>query len=192
MQNLLQVNGQKIKLRGWHLEDLEVFKHWQKPGHQWQELDGPYYRSDKDQSEELTEALRHKIVQNDFASPPMRLVIADISNNQLIGTVSSYWESVETYWLCIGITIFEPKNWGQGVGQEALGLWIEFLFKNRPELVRLDMRTWSGNQGLMRLAEKLGFKQEACFRMARVVDGRYFDGLGYGILRSEWEKMRSK
>lgn len=35
----------------------------------------------------------------------------------------------------------------------------------------LDLRTWSGNHGMMRLAEKLGFLQEACFRKARIVRG---------------------
>jgi putative hydrolase of HD superfamily len=40
-----------------------------------------------------------------------------------------------------------------------------------PKLVRLGLDTWSGNVRMMRLAEKLGFVQEACFRMARIVRG---------------------
>ena len=44
----------------------------------------------------------------------------------------------------------------------------------------------SGNHGMMRLAEKLGFLQEARFRKARIVRGEYYDGLGYGVLREEW------
>jgi putative hydrolase of HD superfamily len=39
---------------------------------------------------------------------------------------------------------------------------------------------------MMRLAEKLGYRQEACFRKARIVDGVHYDGLGYGILCEEW------
>ncbi len=38
-----------------------------------------------------------------------------------------------------------------------------------------------------RLAEKLGFREEARFREAVVVGGRRFDGMGYGVLRAEWE-----
>lgn len=117
----------------------------------------------------------------------MKLVIADKTTNQMIGTVSSYWESIETHWLCAGITIYDPNYWEKGIGFEALGFWIEYLFNAHPQIVRLDMRTWSGNKGLMGLAKKLHFMQEACFRMARIVDGKYCDGLGYGILRTEWE-----
>jgi RimJ/RimL family protein N-acetyltransferase len=62
---------------------------------------------------------------------------------------------------------------------------VDLLFREHPEIVRLDMRTWSGNTRMMRLAEKLGFKLEACFRKARIVNGEYYDGLGYGLLREE-------
>lgn len=75
------------------------------------------------------------------------------------------------------------------MGYEAFGLWTEYLFQKMPELVRLDLRTWSGNLGMMRLAEKLGYQREAVFRKARIVKGKYYDGIGYGILREEWETM---
>lgn len=185
MQEIL-IQGTKIKLRDWKKEDLPLFESWQKPGQAWQQLDGPYYRSEKDESAELTAKLKAKIEKEEFPLPRMGLVVADASTDQLLGTVSSYWESIETQWLCIGITIYDPAFWGKGVGSEAMSLWIDYLFANRPEIVRLDMRTWSGNKGLMALAEKLGFTQEACFRKARIVDDQYYDGLGYGILRSEW------
>jgi putative hydrolase of HD superfamily len=54
------------------------------------------------------------------------------------------------------------------------------------------MRTWSGNIGMIKVAEKLGFTKEAVFRMARIVEGEYFDGLGYGILRTEWEERYAR
>jgi putative hydrolase of HD superfamily len=40
---------------------------------------------------------------------------------------------------------------------------------------------------MMRLAGKLGFLEEARHRKARIVNGRYYDSMGYGILREEWE-----
>lgn len=177
----------KIRLRDWTLADLESYRHWQKPGHQWQTLDGPYYQSKSDESEKKTENLRKYIESTPFPTPRMHMAIADINTNKLLGSVTSYWESIETNWLCIGITIYDPHYWGKGIGTDAMKLWVDYLFKHRPEIVRLDMRTWSGNQGLMNLARKLGFTQEACFRNARIVDGKYYDGLGYGILRSEWQ-----
>lgn len=39
----------------------------------------------------------------------------------------------------------------------------------------------------MRLAENLGYVEEARFRRARIVAGAYYDGMCYGVLREEWE-----
>lgn len=183
------IEGINIQLRDWRVEDIEPYRNWQKLGAPWQTLDGPYYRPVNDESQKLAIELRSLIERSDFPTPRMRLAIADQKTNQLIGTVSSYWESKETNWLCAGISIFDHFRWGQGVGWEALGLWIDYLFKSHPSIVRLDMRTWSGNIGLIRLAKKMGFVQEACFRKARIVDGQHFDGLGFGILKDEWLEL---
>jgi len=102
--------------------------------------------------------------------------------------VSWYWQSQETHWLSVGLVIYDPAYWGQGRGYDALGLWSDYLFQALPAIVRLDLRTWSGNGGMMRLAEKLGYQLEARFRQARIVNGRYYDGLGYGVLREEWAR----
>lgn len=181
--------GHKICLRDWILEDIGAYRMWQKPGMPWQALDGPYYRSQVDESNQLADRLTEKIKNSEFHTPRSQLVVADALTKNLIGTVSSYWESKETNWLCAGISIYDHEKWGQGIGWEALGLWIDYLFVNHPEIVRLDMRTWSGNIGLINLAKKLGFIEEARFRNARVVDGKYFDGLGFGILRQEWVEL---
>ena len=68
-----------------------------------------------------------------------------------------------------------------------MGLWGDYLFGAMPDLARLDLRTWSGNAGMMRLAAKLGFQEEARFRKARIVQGVHYDGMGYGVLREEWQ-----
>jgi RimJ/RimL family protein N-acetyltransferase len=43
------------------------------------------------------------------------------------------------------------------------------------------------DHGMIRLAQKLGYRQEDRFRKARIVKGAYCDGLGYGILREDWQ-----
>jgi len=90
------------------------------------------------------------------------------------------------------LVIFDENYWSKGLGFEAMGLWSQYLFDEIPEIVRLDMRTWSGNIGMMRLAEKLGFTLEARFRDARIVKGKYYDSIGYGILRKEWNTLYPK
>ena len=136
----------------------------------------------------MVERRRATIMSGDWPSPRANLVVADRESDRLIGLVTWSWESEETYWPVVGIVLYEPATWGYGLGYEALGLWSDYLFDALPAIARLDLRTWSGNRGMMRLAEKLGYTLEARFRKARLVEGAYYDGLGYGVLREEWRE----
>ena len=66
-------------------------------------------------------------------------------------------------------------------------MWIEQIFDEKRKIVRLGLSTWSGNIGMIKLAQKLGMIKEAEYRNARIINGEYFDSVSYGILRSEWE-----
>ena len=181
--------GNKIKLRDWELDDLIHYRHWNLGRHEWMDYDGPYYpKLTEEKLEARIKRIEQKIATNNWGVPRERLVIADTLNNELIGTVNWYWQSKETKWKSIGIVIYNERYWGKGIGFEALKLWITYLFEVDQEIIRLDLRTWLGNQGMIRLAEKLGFVLEAIFRKARIVNEVYFDSIGMGILREEWEE----
>ena len=183
----LPIIGRRTRLRDMTLEDLPRWEHWMMPGHRWHELDGPYYpKPSIDDVVNMVASAREKIEAADWPEPRRRLIVADAESDRLGGQVSWYWESQETTWLSVGIVLFDPDMWGRGLGYEALGLWCEYLLDAMPDLARLDLRTWSGNHGMVALAHKLGFLEEARFRKARIVDGEYYDGLGYGVLREEW------
>ncbi len=183
----INLTGKRLVLRDPKLPDLEAFEYWFQPGHEWQKTYGPYYPSST--PEEVAIILgkwEQAITAQDWPELRQRLVIANARDDTVMGTISRYWISQETNWTAIGIGIYNPEHWGKGYGYEALGLWCQYLFDQEPKFVRLDLRTWSGNIGMMKLAEKLGFTKEAVFRMARIVEGEYYDGLGYGVLRTEW------
>jgi putative hydrolase of HD superfamily len=186
--DVVSLSSKNILIRDWRLHDLEPYAHWLQPGHKWQDFDGPYYaRLEAAKIPDLIARLRERIIVKLWDDVRRDLVIARKTDEVLIGRVSWYWQSKETNWLSIGIAVYDPAIWGQGIGYEALGLWCEYLWTAVPTIVRLDLRTWSGNIGMMRLAEKLGFREEARFRQARIVNGEYYDGMGYGILREEWQ-----
>lgn len=185
----MRIDGKQIILRDWLSEDVESFGYWMKPGHKWLEFDGPYYpHLDEEEIPESMANLQSLINTGKWESPRKKLIIADKQSNKIMGTVSAYWISKETNWLAVGIGIWDPAFWSKGIGFEAFGLWCDYLFAEMKQIVRLDARTWSGNLGMMTLAKKLGFREEARFRDARIVKSAYFDGLGYGILRSEWDE----
>lgn len=184
----MQITGQKLNLRDMLFKDLAAAQHWLHPEQEWHKFDGPYYApAPAEQIPEMLGNWAKRIAENQLPTPRMRLMIVDKADN-IMGMVTRYWISEETNWTAIGLSIWNPEHWSKGYGYEALGLWCDYLFAHEPKFVRLDARTWSGNHRMMRLAEKLGFTCEAVFRKARIVEGAYYDGLGYGILREEWQQ----
>ena len=187
------LEGKNIVVRDWILEDLESYESWNSGHHLWMDYDGPYYpKMDKLELKYHINILKSSINNKRRSNPRKRLVIASKDSNQLIGTLSWYWQSKETNWKSIGISLYDESQWGKSYGFEALSLWIDYLFKMDNELVRLDLRTWSGNIGMIKLSKKLGFTEEARFRKARIVNGQYYDGIAMGILREEWQNSKGK
>jgi RimJ/RimL family protein N-acetyltransferase len=185
----VNITGIQINLRDWQSADVDLYAVWLQPGHRWLELDGPYYPGpDEAEREAMIGRLRERIQKNEWGKPRPALVIAGREDDRLLGRVSWYWQSKAAGppWISLGIVIYDPAQWGRGLGYEALGLWCDYLWQAMPELARLDLRTWSGNRGMMRLAQKVGFVEEARFRQARWVNGRFYDSMGYGVLRTEW------
>ncbi|MFB5087636.1 GNAT family protein [Psychrobacillus sp. PGGUH221] len=105
------------------------------------------------------------------------------------GTVSYYWEHEPSKWLEMGIVFHGSANWGKGLGTRALKLWAEHLFSTIP-LVRVGFTTWSGNERMIRVGEKLGMTMEARIRKVRFYNGEYYDSIRMGILREEWEQLK--
>ncbi|MDO4594708.1 MAG: GNAT family protein [Tissierellia bacterium] len=114
-------------------------------------------------------------------------VRAIIIDKRAIGLVSRYWISKNTRWLEIGIVIYDENMWHKGYGKKALKLWIDDTFKTFKELEHIGLTTFSGNESMMRLSEKIGMKMEARIRKVRFYNGIYYDSIKYGILREEWD-----
>ena len=182
------MDGEQIRLRDFMAKDLARYEAYLAPEQEWRRWDGPYRPAgDAEWIRKHMDMVRRQIEGDEFDRPRRRQVIASRDSDALLGTVSRYWISEETHWPAIGIGIYDPAWWGKGIGFEALTLWCDYLFASLPDIVRIDMRTWSGNERMIRLAHRLGFKEEARFRNARIVRDEHFDGLGFGILRDEWE-----
>ncbi len=181
----------RIKFREFILEDVPIYEKYYMGKYKWHEYDGPYYPDEsEEESKKYIDSIRNKLEKNEKPFNG-REVIADAETNQLIGTVNWYWILKETNWLEIGISIFDDTLWNQGIGYQALNLWIDQLFEGNTKLVRIGLSTWSGNIGMVKLAEKLGLKKEAEYKNAVIVKGQYYDSLSYGILKEDWYKLSS-
>lgn len=111
-------------------------------------------------------------------------------NNEIYGIVTYYFEDDMKKWLEVGIVIHEGKNWNQGLGTRALKLWINHVF-NTVSTVRVGLTTWSGNERMIRVGEKLGMQLEGRIRKVRFYNGEYYDSIRMGILKEEWAAKRA-
>lgn len=107
-------------------------------------------------------------------------------SGECIGTVSYYWEHEPSKWLETGIILYESVSWGRGIGTRAMRMWTSHLFNTMP-LVRAGFTTWSGNERMIKVGEKLGMQMEARIRKVRYYNNHYYDSIRMGVLREEWE-----
>lgn len=202
----LAVEGQRVRLRDWRADDLPVYEQWIMPPpeggeHEWQRTDGPFYPNFAAESaQRWLGRLRARVEAQDWPALRDTAVIAEQGTDRFLGQVSWYHAEqptedpgTGTYLLplhSIGISLYPPEFWSGGYGSEALRLWVDLIFRTS-SAHRVDLETWSGNRGMCRVAQKLGFQEEARIRQARIVGGVLHDRLIYGVLRSEWESARS-
>jgi len=182
--------SKNIVLRELDIKDLDDYLYWNHPSREFHKYNGPYY--DRDNEEELknyVEELRVSLLEGEKNVLKNKKIIANKETDKIIGQVNWYWKSQETLWMEVGIVIFNDNYWGCGIGHAALKIWIDEIFEERPELIRIGLSTWSGNFRMMKLAEKLGLKKEAVYRKARIVDNEYYDSVSYGVLTDEWKML---
>jgi RimJ/RimL family protein N-acetyltransferase len=87
-------------------------------------------------------------------------------------------------WLRLGIGAAEDRH--RGLGSQTLRLLLRFAFAEL-NLYRVTAMLPEYNEGAIRLFRKFGFVEEVRRRQAVERDGRTWDLLTFGQLRSEWE-----
>ncbi|WP_051343791.1 GNAT family N-acetyltransferase [Alicyclobacillus herbarius] len=173
------------------IEDRDYVTLWQyiygEPTPEWKKWDAPYFPLEYQDFDSFCNELKQELSRDDEVPSRCALEVY----GKLIGTVSYYWEHRASNWLEVGIVIYDPAYWSGGIGTRALRLWIGHLFESMPSLPRIGLTTWSGNQRMMRCAEKLGMKLEGRLRKCRYYQGQYYDSIRMGVLREEWESLTS-
>lgn len=181
---LITISKDKIMLREATWNDINELYYWkyEEKEQEAKKWNGPYIPERKITRREYRRSWEH----NNEILPGIPDTLVILAGDHVIGTVGSYWVDRNTNWLETGIVIYDKQYWNGGYGSEAYRVWIDFLFRSTT-LHRLGMSTWSGNHRMMKVAEKLGMKEEARIRDARMVDGEYYDAIKMGMLRKEWE-----
>ncbi|TMW71446.1 GNAT family N-acetyltransferase [Alteribacter natronophilus] len=181
---MVEIKGSKVVLVKASKEDIKEIYYWkfEEPKQEAKKWNGPYIPEGKISREAFFDMWG----EIEPGVPDTLIVKAD---GEVIGTVGCYWVDRNTNWLETGIVIYNPTFWEGGFGTEAYRLWIDYLFE-ATGIHRLGMSTWSGNVRMIKLAARIGMKEEARIREARQVDGKLYDAIKMGVLRREWEALR--
>ncbi|MGV2619816.1 UNVERIFIED_CONTAM: GNAT family protein [Halobacillus marinus] len=183
----LHIQGRLVRLRSIEDTDIPVLYDLIYQGFEpeWKKWDAPYYPLEPHTLESYRSHEHARKARLKNGEPDSRLIIE--VEGRIIGTVTYYWEHKPSLWLEVGIGIYDPDYWNGGYGSEALELWIDHLFRHLP-LARVGLTTWSRNERMMRVGEKLGMKVEGRMRKCRIYEGAYYDSIRMGILREEWNR----
>ena len=87
-------------------------------------------------------------------------------------------------WVSIGIG--QSEDWGKGFGTDAMKVLLRFAFEEL-NLHRVNLSVFEYNPRAIRSYEKTGFRQEGRERHALHRDGKRWDLLYMGILKSDWD-----
>lgn len=185
----IAIAGARVILRDPVLDDLDVLAYWLQPDHRWRELDGPL--TDRmpgpEQRDVILRERRELVTSSGWPVPRAYLSIASIDTGEMLGQVT--WTTRATDSgdpLGLNIVIYNPDMWGYGLGFEALGLWVDYLFGADDSLAALELSTWSRNQGMVRLARKLGFDEVTPVRRRFGIFTQHQEALGFAMSRQRW------
>jgi RimJ/RimL family protein N-acetyltransferase len=191
MTDQVRVEGKRVVLRDPRPEDVEARVRWETVEIEWQNWDWPC----EGPVEALTEARVKKYaasiaasIAQPLPSPRKRLWVERIGG-PLLGWVNQYHYDPEARVTWVGIDICESAYWNQGLGTEALLLWIDYLVESL-DLECLRLGTWSGNQRMVCCAEKCGFVVDKVNSGSREVRGKRYDGLEFVLNQEAVSKRR--
>ena len=184
------IGYQNIVLRDMVKSDIEDYVRWFTTETEWGNWDAPWEPLDGTEEAERKSWTEYYASVKDLPDDELRWKFEIEFCGKHIGWVSSYcideafaWVSADSVqegqriYRAVGIDICDKMYQGKGLGTKALEAFIQYYRdKGYSEIFT---QTWSGNTRMIKLAERLGFKE--CGRKigSREALGEKFDGLTF-------------
>ncbi|KAL5566949.1 hypothetical protein UlMin_030113 [Ulmus minor] len=139
----------------------------------------------------VTQNLPLTFIKDDCIPHPWRRSIC-ISGHS-IGCISVFLGSnqEDKYKAFIGYGV-APQYWGQGVATQALKIAVPLVFKDFPDLLRLQALVFVENKGSHMVLEKAGFQKEGLLRKYSFVKGVLRDLYIYSFLSTDFSSPKEK
>ena len=159
--------------------DIADYVKWFTVETEWMDFDAPWETSSSSYDEELSSWSEYYQSVKELGKDEIRWKFEIEVNGHHIGWVSRYFDleylDNKNNIPAIGIDIPEKSFRERGIGTEALKMFIEYLKKAGHE--HFYIQTWSGNQRMLRVAEKLGFSIIYNKKDYRLINGKTYDAL---------------
>ena len=173
------IDGKKVYLRLFCEEDLPIWQSWFNDIDTIKYLCAGRWGTSINSQKKFMEALHTDINQ-------FQMAVVAKEGKQLIGLVKLNHINLIARNADISIVIGEKSCRGQGLAYEALRLLISYGF-DYLNLHRITAGSVEENIASLNLFKKLGFKEEGLYREHFYVDGKYFNSIVMGLLRSEYK-----
>lgn len=180
----MEIKYQDIILRDMKESDVEDYVRWFTKETEWGDWDAPwegYFELDEENERKGWTEYFHSV--KELSEDVIRWKFEVEIDGVHVGWVSSYddleWMENEAKIPAIGIDIPEEKYRRNGIGTKALKGFIDYLSKQGYKMIYTQ--TWSGNYPMIRVAEKLGFKEVARKKDYRDVSGKKYDALTFRL-----------
>ena len=130
---------------------------------------------------------KQKQVLNDMITNQSHVfVIVDLETDHPIGRCLLFGLDHVNRCAMLGIAIGEKSYWGQGYGQEAIRLLLDYAF-NLLNLNNVMLGAFSFNQRAIACYRKVGFKEIGRRREARIIGSQAYDVVLMDMLAAEFE-----
>ena len=172
-----------VVLRDMRVEDIEDYVRWFTTQVGWMDWDAPWETEASTPEAERKGWTEYYLSVKDLPKDAERWKFEIEVDGRHVGWVCSYTDlgylPNEERIPAVGIDVPEEDVRGQGVGTEALRIFIRYLAEHGHPVVYTQ--TWSGNERMMRVAAKLGFEPFFREEGVREVRGKRYDALTYRL-----------
>lgn len=168
-----------IVLRDMKKSDVDDYVRWFTTDTEWMKMDAPWESEIGSEEDERKNWNEYFDSVQGLADDAVRWKYEIELDGRHIGWVSrytylEYLDNPEDI-PAVGIDIPETDVHGSGVGTQALRQFLEYLQSHG--FRSFYTQTWFGNAPMLRVAEKLGFKEVCRKENHRTVDGETYDAL---------------
>lgn len=114
--------------------------------------------------------------------------IVDLETDTLLGRCLLFGVNQIDRNAMLGIFIGEKERWGQGYGQDAVKLLLDYGF-NLLNLNSIMLGTFAFNKRAINAYKRVGFQEIGRRRQARIIGGKKYDAVLMDILAEEFQSV---